>query len=260
MTSRRTIAALVVLLALLTAGLLMARPRRVAGMDGIYFAWDQRRILCALNIDDSTYLVPDLDNLREGMERARARGEVMLPYGHEPGGRLSVERLESVLALANELELPFFTYGELLGPPRGAGIAISFDDSRIDAWHEHRAIFTAHGARVTFFVTRFDELSRARIDMLHALRADGHAIECHGLNHIKATDYVETHGLPAWIEDEVRTSLELMRREGFTPTIFAYPFGARTAEIDRAALDHVTLLRSVDWPIRGPINFDPCPN
>ena len=92
------------------------------------------------------------------------------------------------------------------------------------------------------------------------LRADGHAIECHGLNHLKATDYVEDHGLRAFIEDEVVAPLEMMRREGFTPTVFAYPFGARTPEIDRAVLEHVALLRSIDWPIRGPIDFDPCPD
>lgn len=230
-------------------------------MDEVYFAWDQRRVLCGVSIDDglSRGFVPDLDNLREGMERARTRGEVLILYAHEPGGGLSVDRLESVLALVAELGLPFLTFDELHGSPRGAGVALTFDDAHIDQWHEQRALLAAYGARVTFFVTRFHRLSTRRLDMLRDLRADGHAIESHGLNHLHAPDYVEEYGLHAYIDDEVLPSLIVMRREGFTPTTFAYPFGARTSEIDHAVLEHVALVRSISWTIRSPLIADPCP-
>jgi hypothetical protein len=49
-----------------------------------------------------------------------------------------------------------------------------------------------------------------------------------------------------------------MRAEGFTPTVFAYPFGSRSAELDRAILRHVDRVRSVSITLRGPI-ADPCP-
>ncbi len=230
-------------------------------MDEVYFAWDQRRVLCGVTIDDelADAFVPDLDNLREGMERARRREEVLIFYAHEPGAGLSVERLESVLALAEAQGLPFFTFDELHGTPQGAGIALTFDDAHIDEWHGQRALFAAYGARVTFFVTRIHRLSTSRLDKLHDLYSDGHAIESHGLNHINAPDYVEAYGLQAYIDDEVVPSLRVLRREGFAPTTFAYPFGARTSEIDRAVLEHVELVRSIAWTIRSPLVADPCP-
>jgi len=250
------------LCALLGASLLVGcGPRRVAGMDEVYFAWDQRRVLCGVSIDDglSRGFVPDLDNLREGLERARDRGEVLVLYAHEPGGGLSISRLESVLSLVADVGLPFLTFDELYGAPQGAGVALTFDDAHIDEWHEQRALFAGYGARVTFFVTRFYRLSTWRIDKLRVLHADGHAIESHGHNHLHGPDYVEEYGLHAYVEDEVLPSLEAMRREGFTPTTFAYPFGARTTELDRAILEHVSLVRSISWTIRSTLVADPCP-
>jgi hypothetical protein len=38
---------------------------------------------------------------------------------------------------------------------------------------------------------------------------------------------------------------------------WAYPFGARTAELDRALAEHVSILRSVAFPVRGA--GSPCP-
>lgn len=263
--SQRHIIALLGLLGLfglLAASLLIGcGTRRVAGMDEVFFAWDERRVLCGVSIDDGLArgFVPDLDNLREGMERALSRGEVLVLYAHEPGGGLSLGRLESVLALVADLGLPFLTFDELHGSPLGAGVALTFDDAHIDEWHEQRALFAAYGARVTFFVTRIHRLSTARLDKLHELGADGHAIESHGLNHVHAPEYVEEYGLRAYVDDEILPSLAVMRREGFTPTTFAYPYGARTSEIDRAVLKHVALVRSISWTIRSPLVADPCP-
>ncbi len=263
MRASQRIAALVGLIALLTTAVLpgCGKPRRVAGMDEVYFAWDERRVLCGVSIDDglSDAFVPKLDNLREGMQRALDRGEVLILYAHEPGAGLSVERLESVLALATELGLPFLTFDELHGPSQGAGVALTFDDAHIDEWHAQRELFADYTARVTFFVTRFHRLSDRRLNMLHELRSDGHAIESHGVNHMHAPDYVEEHGLRAYVDDEVLPSLEAMSAEGFTPTTFAYPYGARTSELDRAILEHVALVRSISWTIRSPLVADPCP-
>ncbi len=88
-------------------------------MDEVFFSWDGRRVLCGVTIDDGLRpaFVPDLGNLRAAMERAQGKGEVLLLYAHEPGAGLSVERLESVLGLAAELGLPFFTFEDLRGPP-----------------------------------------------------------------------------------------------------------------------------------------------
>ena len=49
-----------------------------------------------------------------------------------------------------------------------------------------------------------------------------------------------------------------MRSDGFPVTSFAYPFGARTHEIDRAILEHVAILRSISFTYTGPV-VDACP-
>jgi hypothetical protein len=38
-----------------------------------------------------------------------------------------------------------------------------------------------------------------------------------------------------------------MREAGFDPITFAYPFGARTAELDEALLQHFRLLRAIRY-------------
>jgi peptidoglycan/xylan/chitin deacetylase (PgdA/CDA1 family) len=241
------------------AGLLGCATERIADTDEVYFAWDDRRVLCGVGIADD--LGNDLDNLGEAMERARARGEVLILYAHAPDQDVSMEKLEAVLALASQVGVPFLTFDELHGPvpAERAGVALTFDDAHVDAWYGMRDLLAAHGARVTFFVTRFHRLSEARVDALRELRAAGHAIESHGHNHLHGPDHVEEHGVRAYIDGEVIPSLEAMRQAGFAPTTFAYPFGARTSEIDRAVLEHVAMVRSVSWTFGNPLLADPCP-
>ena len=113
--------------------------------------------------------------------------------------------------------------------------------------------------RVTFFVSRFHNLSEVRVEKLHELHADGHAIEGHGQNHLHAPNYAESFGVAAYVEDEVVSSLDSLRASGFSPTTFAYPFGARTGELDRAILEHVELVRSISWLFASTgLIQDPC--
>lgn len=230
-------------------------------MDEVYFAWNDRQVLCGVSLDDDRPddFVPDLHNLRRGMQRALDRGEVLILYAHRPGDTLSVDRLGAVLALADELGLPFVTFPELAGPSLGAGLAITFDDASVSQWYAQRPLFDASSARVTFFVTYFERLSASQVQELRELYDDGHAVESHGLNHRDAVDYVEEYGLRAYIDDEVVPSLVAMRQAGFSPTTFAYPFGSRTRELDRAILEHVALVRSISYATRSPLIADPCP-
>ncbi|MEJ7599620.1 MAG: hypothetical protein WKG01_17060 [Kofleriaceae bacterium] len=58
--------------------------------------------------------------------------------------------------------------------------------------------------------------------------------------------------------DEALPSIQVLRDDGYTVTSFAYPYGARTSELDDALLKHVPLLRSVSFSLEGAI--DPCPH
>jgi hypothetical protein len=76
------------------------------------------------------------------------------------------------------------------------------------------------------------------------LAADGNAIEAHSVNHLRAPDYVENFGLGAYLADEVIPSIEILREAGYEVTSFAYPFSARTSELDDAISRYVPVLRT----------------
>jgi hypothetical protein len=226
-------------------------------MDGIYYRWDDRKVLCAANLDASAK--NDLESITRGLERARDRGELIGIYAHDIGHTVSRDKLEAVLAKIQELGLPYVTYPELSSDmPHEGGVLLSFDDNYIDAWYSARELFDKYGARVTFFVSKYDQASAEERRELHALADDGHAIEAHTRRHLHGPRYVEENGMKSYLHDEVLPSLDLLRADGFNPTVFAYPFGARTAETDRAILKYVDRLRSVSYSMEGA--GDPCPN
>jgi Polysaccharide deacetylase len=226
-------------------------------IDEIYSTDPDQRVFCGVDIDDAKG--NDLDSILGGLERAHERGEVMHLYAHAPGSSVSNERLEAVLTRADELGLAYLTYAELGAPaPPQGGLALSFDDSNIDAWYGARALFQAHGARVTFFVTRYDWFTDLGRTWLHELAGDRHEIAAHGLRHRNGPNYVIEYGLRAYLDDEVLPSLQLLRDDGFTVTSFAYPYGRRTGEMDHALLQYFERIRSVSYSIEGLVS-DPCP-
>jgi hypothetical protein len=226
-------------------------------IDEIYSETAAERVLCSANLDESAEI--PLDSVFGALERAHDRAEVVHLYAHSPGKSVSLERLDAVLDHADELGLAFVTYADFATTPTPTGgLALSFDDSDVASWWSIRARLADHGAHATFFVTRFDLLDATERDRLHQLDADGHAIEAHGLRHLNGPDYVSEYGLDAYMDDEVLPSIDLLREDGFTPTVFAYPYGRRTSEIDDAVLEIMERVRSVSFAYEGLVS-DPCP-
>lgn len=213
---------------------------------------------CAINLD--TYARNDLDSVKAGLDRARERGEVIELYAHDPGRTVEWDALEAVLAAIADRGLPYFTYADFArGVPPAAGVALSFDDAYIDHWLTGSELYARYGARLTFFIAYFDQLTPDQRAALHELAMRGHAIEAHSVKHMRAPVFVERHGLGTYMDEEVVPSIEALRAEGFDVTTFAYPYGARTGEIDRAVLRHVPLVRSVSFTWDSPAT-DPCPH
>jgi peptidoglycan/xylan/chitin deacetylase (PgdA/CDA1 family) len=187
------------------------------------------------------------------------RGEVAELYAHHPGSTVPLATIEHVLAGAQQRGLAFATYEDFatdaIAP--GPALALSFDDTAVDAWHAMLPLLAQYGARVTFFVSQYPKWSATGRAELHELAAAGHAIEAHTINHLRGPDVVEAEGLAAYMADEVVPSIELLQAEGYPVGAFAYPFGARTSETDHAILAHVRALRSVvfTWPEVS----SPCP-
>jgi peptidoglycan/xylan/chitin deacetylase (PgdA/CDA1 family) len=106
-------------------------------------------------------------------------------------------------------------------------------------------------------VSRYTALGDAERAGLQALAADGHDIEAHSVRHLRAPEYVEDHGLAAYLRDEVDPSIDVLRNDGFEVHAYAYPFGARTGELDEAVARRVPVIRSVAFTYT--LVDDPCP-
>lgn len=237
--------------------ILAAACRAGAGdLDGIFYDGDGRPVHCAVNLD--TKAGNSLSTIYAALDRAAARGEVVELYAHRPGVTVPHDKLALVLAGARARGLPYVTYADFAaGGDLGAGLALSFDDAGITEWMSARPLLLEHDARVTFFVTRYHRFTEEGRAQLRQLADDGHEIAAHGVAHLRAPSYVEEHGLAAYVTDEALPSIEILRADGYDVTSFAYPYGARTGELDRALAAHVPVLRSVAFSFAPAL--DPCP-
>jgi peptidoglycan/xylan/chitin deacetylase (PgdA/CDA1 family) len=169
-----------------------------------------------------------------------------------------LDKIEHVLAGARDRGLAFVTYGDFAnGTYATPGLALSFDDTFVDSWVALLPMFEQYGARVTFFVSRYKNLSDEAHAGLKQLQAAGHDIEAHSVLHLRAPDYVEEHGIQAYLDNELDPSIAVLRRDGFDVQAFAYPFGARTGELDRAIGKRVPVIRSVAFAYT--VIQSPCP-
>jgi hypothetical protein len=225
-------------------------------LDGVFYDGDNRLVHCGVNLDTSART--SLASIDGGLDRARDRGEVIELYAHHPGDTVPIATLEHVLAGAQQRGLAFYTYADFAhGRAIEPGLALSFDDTSVQAWYDLRPLLDRHAARVTFFVSRYYNIHDEQREQLRQLADDGHDIAAHSVQHMRAPDYVEAHGLNAYLHDEVDPSIGVLRDAGYDITSFAYPFGARTGELDRAIGKRVGVLRSVAFTY-GFVG-DPCP-
>ena len=172
---------------------------------------------------------------------------------------MTLDVLEHALAGASARGLHFVTYAEFArGEARTPGLALSFDDTSVRAWHDTLPLFERYGARVTFFISRYAVLYDEEKALVAALAAAGHDIAPHSVNHLDAPLYVEAHGLEPYLEREVWPSIDVLEADGYEVTSFAYPFGARTTEIDDAIKTRVPVVRSVEFTYSGVVS--PCPD
>ncbi|HEU0034733.1 MAG TPA: polysaccharide deacetylase family protein [Kofleriaceae bacterium] len=211
--------------------------------DEFIYAWDDRPVVCSIPIDDITKDAP-WDLVETQLDTAEHSAVVALVHAHIPGVTISSAAIERILDGAEQHGLSFVTYRDLAaGTPPHPGLALAFDDQEIDAWFDIRETLLARNARVTFFLTRFDSRTPEQLDKLAILAGDGHDIEAHSVMHLPAIPYVDEHGLPAYVADEVVPSIEILQQAGYEPTVYAFPFGASTRELEAAVLEHVDRVR-----------------
>jgi peptidoglycan-N-acetylglucosamine deacetylase len=127
---------------------------------------------------------------------------------------------------------------EKAGHMNQEGIALTFDDDRIDNWFSFLPFFDSTGIKATFYICKYHSLTPDQKNKLWILQNHGHEIAYHTTNHINMVEYVVKyhHTLDELISIEIEHDLKKMQRDGYYPTSFAYPYGAHTGEIDHLLL------------------------
>jgi hypothetical protein len=244
-------------LALIVLACASACKTPISELDGAFYAWDQRKVHCAVEIDDVAG--QSFEAIYAGMDRARDTGEALELLVHIPGVTVSYDRLEAVLAGARDRGLPFLTVHDLLRGPAMAGVALMYDDWHTKEWVESMPLLEQYGAHVTLYVGRYPGMPTTAHLQLAQLADAGHDIEAHSIAHLRGPTFVEEYGLRSYLDDEVVPSIELLRGDGYEVLSYAYPFGVRTAETDRAILDEgsVEMVRALAKP--NELRANPCP-
>lgn len=128
------------------------------------------------------------------------------------------------------------------------GIAITFDDDRVDNWIQYLPLFDSVGVRATFYICRYNRFTAEQKNKLRVIQSHGHEIAFHGTNHYNLMDYVYKyrHPVEEMIKCEIEDGLKLMNRDGFYPVTFAYPHGAHNGLFDKVLKRYFKSVRALN--------------
>jgi peptidoglycan/xylan/chitin deacetylase (PgdA/CDA1 family) len=126
-----------------------------------------------------------------------------------------------------------------------AGVTLTFDDHDVDGWFSVRDIYLEYGAKVTFFLDEFHNLTPQEINKLKSMEEDGHEIGCHTYSHKGiGRDYnYDTSRIDEYLQSQIIPALNNMKNAGFNPTSLAYPYGEHEDSFDTAVRDYFPNLR-----------------
>lgn len=127
-------------------------------------------------------------------------------------------------------------------------VVYSFDDQYIDEWYNQRDLFNQYNIKATFFINRPQNLTSDQLTKLRQLKADGHEIGCHGLNHRNVVDFIDS--LDVLINTEIKPAKKILSEYGFEIRSFAHPFGKSLPVIDTLLLNHFDYIRKATYNIK----------
>lgn len=209
-----------------------------------YFHWDDQPMVGAFGLSGVT--PKELDLILHRIDALH--DDVLVLYGHATAEGVSRETLDAVFARARDAGVDIVTFADLArGGVKRPGIAVSFDDTEIDAWFGFRDIFASYDARATFFVTEYAQWTDDGRQKLHVLYDEGNDVEAHGVNHVNICAYTAAtgKGVDGYIADEVLPSIEILKTDGFAPVAFAFPGGSMGNAIVDALQPLVPITRAI---------------
>ena len=128
------------------------------------------------------------------------------------------------------------------------GVVLTFDDDRVDNWYANLALLDSAGARVTFYICKYQRFTPEQKTKLAVLQSHGHEIAFHSTNHYNMMDYVykQKHTIDQLMRNEVESGLKAMNDDGFYPTTFAYPYGAHNGLYDKLLMRYFKSVRALN--------------
>lgn len=148
--------------------------------------------------------------------------------------------IKSFIKRTDNKQLRFFLFSRL----KRGGVALTFDDNFVDAWHSIGTLLNDYDAKATFFISFFDRLDESKIEKLKVLQSHGHEIACHGLRHLNAVEFVGHNSVDQYLEIEIKPAIRSMKSRGFHPSSFSYPYGAHSNVLDKALLNFFDRIRT----------------
>jgi peptidoglycan/xylan/chitin deacetylase (PgdA/CDA1 family) len=134
------------------------------------------------------------------------------------------------------------------GKVQDPGIVLTFDDDRVDNWYQNLPLLDSVGARVTFYICKYNRFTPEQKEKLRVIQSHGHEIAFHGTNHYNMMDYVYRykHPIEVMMKNEIEDGLKLMNRDGFYPITFAYPMGAHNGVFDKMLKRYFRSVRALN--------------
>jgi peptidoglycan/xylan/chitin deacetylase (PgdA/CDA1 family) len=128
------------------------------------------------------------------------------------------------------------------------GIALTFDDDRVDNWFQYLQLFDSADVKATFYICRYNRFTPDQKNKLRIIQSHGHEIAFHSTNHYNMMDYVYKYRNPMdqMIKCEIEDGLKLMNRDGFYPVTFAYPHGAHNGLFDKMLKRYFRSVRALN--------------
>ncbi len=133
------------------------------------------------------------------------------------------------------------------------GFCLTFDDAYVKEWMKIIDLLDSNNVKATFFVSSIDRISSTDIKSLQYINKVGHEIGSHSWRHIDADKYLNDHTIAEYCEEEINSSVELMKNLGFNPKSFSYPYGHNCDSLDMILLEIFDVLRDVTDEQRKPL-------
>ena len=134
------------------------------------------------------------------------------------------------------------------GQLKQAGIALTFDDDRIDNWFKYLPYLDSADVKATFYICKYNRLTAEQKNKLAIIQSHGHEIAFHSTNHYNMMDYVYKykHTVDELMQNEIESGLKMMNKDGFYPTTFAYPYGAHNGLYDKMLMRYFKSVRALN--------------